>query len=41
MDAIGDSKDTLMAALHDLHKQYIKEQELQWLVVEGDAKVRC
>lgn len=41
MDAIhvADSKDTMMAMLHDLHKQYIEEQGQQWLVVEGDAKV--
>ena len=39
MDAIADSKDTMMAMLHDLHKQYIEEQHQQWLLVEGDAKV--
>ena len=41
MDAIhvADSKDTMMAMLHDLHKQYIEEQGQQWLVLEGDAKV--
>ena len=38
MDAIADSKDTMMAMLHDLHKQYIEEQGQQWLVVEGMLK---
>ena len=39
MDAIADSKDTLMSLLHELHQQYIVEQNREWLLVEGDAKV--
>ena len=39
MDAIADNKDTLISMLHDLHKQFIAEQNCQYLVVEGDAKI--
>ncbi len=38
MDAPADSKDTIMALLHDLHQQFIEELEQKWLVVEGDGK---
>ena len=39
MDAVADSKDTIMLMLHDLHQKYIVEQNRQWLLVEGDNKV--
>ena len=39
MDAVADSKDTIMQMLHDLYQQYIVEQNRQWLLVEGDNKV--
>ena len=39
MDAVADSKDTLMQMLNNLHEHYIVKQGKQDLVVEGDAKV--
>ena len=39
MDAIADSKDTMMQMLHELSEQYIIGQNCKWLIVEGDAKV--
>ena len=39
MDAIADSKDTMMEMLHNLHEKHIAPHKQQWLVVEGDAKV--
>ena len=39
MDAIADSKDTIMQVLHDLHEQFISHSGMKWLLVEGDAKV--
>ena len=39
MDAIADSKDTVVQMLHTLHADYIVEQSKQILIVEGDAKV--
>ncbi len=39
MDAIADSKDTIMHMLHELHQQFIIGGNMSWLVVEGDAKV--
>ena len=38
LDAKADSKDTMMALIDDLHKEYIVENKQQWLIVEGDAK---
>ena len=39
MDAVADNKDTMMAMLDDLHQRYIVEKKLQYLIVEGDAKL--
>ena len=39
IDAVAVNKDTLMSLLHDLYQQYIVEQRLDHLVVEGDAKL--
>ena len=38
MDAVADTKDTMMQLLHDLHEQFIVSQNMKWLVLEGDAK---
>ena len=38
-DAIADTKDTMMDMLHELHQQYVVEQNHRWLIVEGDAKI--
>ena len=39
MDAIADSKDTMTAMLHHLYQKFIEGQGLQYLLVEGDAKL--
>ncbi len=39
MDGIADTKDTVMQLLHDLRQEFICGRGMQWLVVEGDAKV--
>ena len=39
LDALSESKDTLMRILLDLHKRFITGQNKKWLVVVGDAKV--
>ena len=39
MDAISDSKDTMMAVLQDLHRQFVVNQKKEYLIVEGDAKI--
>ena len=39
MDAVADTKDTMMAMLHKLYTEFIEGQGLQYLVLEGDAKV--
>ncbi len=39
MDAVADNKDTIIQMLHDLHQEFICDRSMQWLVVEGDAKV--
>ena len=39
MDAVADSKDTIMEMLHKLCERFIQKQNRKWLVVEGDAKV--
>ena len=39
LDALSESKDTLMQILLDLHKHFITGQKKKWLVVVGDAKV--
>ncbi len=39
IDAIADSKDTIMHMLDNLHQQFIVGCNMSWLVVEGDAKV--
>ena len=39
MDAVADTKDTMMQLLHDLHEQFIVSQNMKWLVLEGDAKL--
>ncbi len=39
MDAVADTKDTMIAMLHNLHQKYIQDQSLEYLLVEGDAKL--
>ena len=39
MDAISDSKDTLLALLHDLFAKLIKDQAREYLVLESDQKL--
>ena len=39
MDAVADSKDTVMQLLHDLQQQFIVCKNMKWLVLEGDAKL--
>ena len=39
IDAVADSKDTMMSLIDDLHKQYIVENKKQFLIVEGDTKI--
>ncbi len=39
MDAVADSKDTMITMLHTLHHKFIEGQSRQFLVVEGDAKL--
>ena len=39
MDAVADTKATMMAMLHKLYTEFIEGQGLQYLVLEGDAKV--
>ena len=38
MDAIADSKDTMIAMLHDLHHKFLDGNTRKFLIVEGDAK---
>ena len=39
MDAVADTKDTVIQLLRDLHHELIDGRGMRWLVVEGDAKV--
>ena len=39
MDAVADTKDTMIALLHNLHSKYILHQHQEFLVLEGDAKL--
>ena len=39
IDAVADSKDTVMTLLHDLQQQFIEGLGHKWLVVEGDGKL--
>ena len=39
MDAVADSKDTLLSMFHNLHSKYVSGKNIKNLVVEGDAKV--
>lgn len=39
MDAVADCKDTMMTLLHSLHENLIEGRNMQWLVMEGDAKL--
>jgi len=39
MDAISDRRDTLIELLHDLYVKLIKDQEREYLVIEGDQKL--
>ena len=39
MDAIPDSKYTLLELLHDLFAKLIKDQSGEYLVIEGDQKL--
>lgn len=36
MDAVADTKDTMMVMLDDLHKQYVTKHKLEYLIIEGD-----
>ena len=38
-DKVADTKDTMMDMLHELHQQFIVEQNHKWLIVEGDGKI--
>ena len=39
MDAVADTKDTMMSMINDLHKRYIDGTNCCYLVIEGDAKL--
>ena len=39
MDAVADTKDTMIEMLYNLHHKFIEDQGLNYLVVEGDAKL--
>ena len=39
MDAVADTKDTMIEMLYNLHRKFIEDQGLNYLVVEGDAKL--
>ena len=39
LDAVADSKETMMGLLHSLRTVFIEERKMQWLVLEGDAKL--
>lgn len=39
IDAIADQKDTVLAVLHSLYATYINGKGLDYLIVEGDAKL--
>lgn len=39
IDAVADSKDTVLTLLHELHKDFIEELNHSWIVFEGDAKL--
>ena len=39
MDAIADTKDTMIAMLQNLHQKFIEGQGLEHLLVTGDAKL--
>ena len=39
MDAVANCKDTMITLLHNLHETFIEGRNMQWLVVEGDAKL--
>jgi len=39
MVAISDRRDTLIELLHDLYIKLIKDQEREYLVIEGDQKL--
>ena len=39
MDAVADTKDTIITVLHNLQQKFIIGQGIENLVVEGDAKL--
>ena len=39
LDAVADSKDTLLDLLNDLHSRFIEGQNMKHILVEGDAKL--
>ncbi len=39
IDAVADSKDTMMSLIDDFHKEFIVENKKEFLIVEGDAKI--
>ena len=39
LEALSDSKDTLLELVHDLFANFIKDQTREYLVVEGDQKL--
>lgn len=38
MDAVEDTKDTVMQLLHDFRREFVDEKGMEWLVVDGDAR---
>ena len=39
LDAVADSKDTVMTVISDLYEQYVVQHNLTHLILEGDAKL--
>ena len=39
LDAVADCKDTMLTLLHSLQTRFIEGKGLQWLILEGDAKI--
>lgn len=39
LDEVADTKETLLHVLSDLHCEYIRKEQNQFLVLEGDAKI--
>ena len=39
IDAVADSKDTMMSLIDEFHKEFIVENKKEFLIIEGDAKI--